>query len=353
MTDFQTRRALPGLAVLAALPYLAAQAPDRPNAPSPVVFEQNTGRWDDCVRFVSRGAQHVLFLTDDEAVWSLRSRDGSAPVVRTRLGAGPSRVRAQDVLAATGSYFVGNDPAAWRTGIPLARSVRCERAWPGIDVVWHARDGALEYDFVVAPSVDPSAIRFSFAGADATVVDERGDLVLRTAAGELRHRRPFTFQELDGARVAIESAWRVDPDGQCSFALGTFDPTRELVIDPKLAWSTFVGVSSAEQDTRMTGDAGGAAVVTGITASANFPTVNARRATAAPRTRSSRRSRPTARRSCGRPGSAAVRPRTTSATRCSGLMAALRSPASHSPRAIRPRRTRSSGCSAPAPLRRT
>ena len=46
----------------------------------------------------------------------------------------------------------------------------------------------MEYDFVVAPGADPRQIRMAWTGIEGSTVEENGDLLLSTAAGNIRHK---------------------------------------------------------------------------------------------------------------------------------------------------------------------
>src|SRR5262249_13327045 len=58
---------------------------------------------------------------------------------------------------------------------------------------------------------------------------------------------------------------------EVGFAVGAYDPTRPLVIDPVLVYATFLGGSNHDVGLGIAVDAAGAAYVTGATASLNFP----------------------------------------------------------------------------------
>src|SRR5205085_3286173 len=79
--------------------------------------------------------------------------------------------------------------------------------YPGIDLTYYGNHRQLEYDFTVAPGVDPGAIRLAFAGADRIRVDASGDLVLHTAAGDVRQHRPHVYQEINGARRPVPGGY--------------------------------------------------------------------------------------------------------------------------------------------------
>jgi hypothetical protein len=82
--------------------------------------------------------------------------------------------------------------------VPTYGSVRYAQVYPDIDIVYHARDGQLEYDFVVAPGGDPQTIRLGFEGATSVEIDSQGALVLHTPGGDIRKPQPLVYQD-DGS----------------------------------------------------------------------------------------------------------------------------------------------------------
>ena len=65
------------------------------------------------------------------------------------------RPQAFDRLPGKVNYFLGNDPAGWRTGIATFARVRYPEIYPGVDAVLYGAGRQLEYDFVVSPGADP------------------------------------------------------------------------------------------------------------------------------------------------------------------------------------------------------
>ncbi len=253
-------------------------------AKQPLRFEENRGQADPTVRFISRGKGYSLFLTPAEAVVALAgpaTPDGHDPaneVVRMRLsGAEPNPVvKGHNRLPGVTNYLFGNDPAAWVTGVPSYSSVRYDDVYPGISAVYYGDDeGQLEYDFIVAPGVDPSAIAMSFEGAKDLHIDPAGDLVLATPSGEIRQRKPVVYQKAGGRREAVAGRYAARGDNNIGFELGDYDRSRPLVIDPVLVYSTYLGGGGADEATGIAVDAAGAAYVTGFTTSSDFPTQQA------------------------------------------------------------------------------
>ncbi|PYT28006.1 MAG: hypothetical protein DMG57_16540 [Acidobacteria bacterium] len=128
-------------------------------AGSPIVFEENRGQASREVLFLSRGAGYGVFLTRNRTL--IASND--AKVVQIGLvSAKEVKPEGVDRLSAKSNYFIGSEPAQWHTGIFNCARVRYADVYPGIDVLWHGRDGQIEHDFTVGPGGDPRKIRFFF-----------------------------------------------------------------------------------------------------------------------------------------------------------------------------------------------
>src|SRR5262249_35864939 len=132
---------------------------------------------------------------------------GAAPVedvLRMQLvGANAApRVRGVDPLPGTSNYFLGNDPAQWRTNVARYGEVAYQDVYPGIDLVYYGNQRQLEYDFTVAPGATAGEIRLAFAGAVGLAINGQGELVVHTAGGDLVEHAPVLYQEVGGSRQA-------------------------------------------------------------------------------------------------------------------------------------------------------
>ncbi|TLY39787.1 MAG: hypothetical protein E6K61_08810, partial [Nitrospirae bacterium] len=263
----------------------------------PLSFEANRGQTDSRVKFLSRGSGYTLFLTQREAVLALRpapargtrpgasgGEDATPSVLRMHLlGANPAApLSGLDALPGTVNYFVGHDPAKWQTHVPTFAKVKQSQVYPGVDLVYYGNQRQVEFDFLVTPGTDPTAIRLSFQGADELKVDEQGNLLLRVNGGEVRLATPHVYQEVQGkqqrvaARYIVEESQNREPRTANSapvrvgFQVAAYDQSRPLVIDPTLVYSTYLGGSGFDEGFSIAVDAAGAAYVTGDTLSADF-----------------------------------------------------------------------------------
>jgi hypothetical protein len=240
----------------------------------PLSFEANGGQADPKVKFLSRGKGYTFFLTGDGSALSLRRGTNSA-VVRTRLlGANPKALPVgADRLPGTSNYFIGNDPSKWHTGVAQYGKVMYRDVYPGVGLVYYGNLGKLEYDFVVAPGSDPSRIAMGIDGR--LKIDEYGNLVVGTNAGEVRFQKPVSYQPTPTkGRRSIEAEYVLTAENRVSFRVGAYDRTRSLIIDPVLSYSTYLGGSSADGSIGMAVDGAGNAYLTGATTSTDFPTLN-------------------------------------------------------------------------------
>ncbi len=258
----------------------------------PLAFEPNVGQTDAPVRFLARGGGMMAFLTDAETAMVLsRSRHTNRPAGKDREKAAAGEVERTVVRMklenasrsrhATGledqpgvsNYFIGNDPAKWRANVPHYARVQYEGVYPGIDLVWYGNQRQLEYDFVVAAGADPKQIQVAYEGVESVGVEAGGDLILRTALGDVRQQKPRVYQEVGRKRVEVEARYAIVARNRVSFELARYDRKRELRIDPVvLVYSTYLGGSGDDVGTGIAVDGAGSAYVTGGTFSTNFPT---------------------------------------------------------------------------------
>ena len=261
----------------------------------PLTFEANQGQTDARVDFLARGENYTLFLTPTEAVFAFSRPVGATPVpaAQRNLSEGPAprsyrevmrmrlvnsapdaRVQGLEQLPGTVNYLRGDGAHQGPINVPTYKRVKYAAVYPGIDLIYFGQSRRLEYDFIVSPDADPSAIRLAFAGVDDIAIDAHGDLVLETGGESLRFHKPILYQLAGGHRRIIDGSYvRVTPN-EIGFRAGAYDRAEPLIIDPVLSYSTHLGGSADDVAAGIAVDDTGAAYVTGTTVSTDFPTVN-------------------------------------------------------------------------------
>lgn len=259
--------------------------------PRPAAFVANIGQWEHGASFVASVGGATAFV--DREGWTVVFANPPARRPATPLAtlAGESspvapglalrmdfvgkegpEPRGMQMAAERRHFFLGSDPARWRTDVPCFASVRHEGVRPGLDVVLREQDRHFEFDVLFAPARPVEDFGMVVRGMDRVRLDGDGSLVLATSVGDVRMTPPRAWENgPDGARLPIACRFELRGDDGFGFAVGPRTPGRSLVIDPGLVWANAIAGSSSERAETLTTDAGGAAYVGGWTWSPNLP----------------------------------------------------------------------------------
>ncbi|BCM88437.1 hypothetical protein IAD21_00268 [Abditibacteriota bacterium] len=274
----------------------------------PLLFERNQGQFALGVPFGTHGSGYGLTLSPKEVTLSLfdpLKREvaatkpkvkgdacGSAPTPKlhtsrvttlrmTLVGANPSpRLSGQKPLPTKINYFLSKDQSKWRRNVSTFGQVRYHSVYPGVDLVYYGNAGHLEYDFLLAPNANPNLIRLSFSGADTITLDARGDLLLRVDGKTLTQHAPVIYQLEGGVKKLVAGRYLLLSKNEVGFQVGAYNTKKALVIDPVLAYSTYIdGSGTSHESLKMSGialDGRGNIYVTGtLSSAAPGPLLNA------------------------------------------------------------------------------
>jgi hypothetical protein len=267
----------PILAGLLALNLLAASAqPAAPIANAPFYFEENRGQADAPAQFIARG-RNYRFLISPAGARMILQKSGPARAVEMQFtGANPQpRISGDGELPGKINYLTGGDSAKWQTGIPAFAKVRVAEIYPGVNLLYYGNQRRLEYDFTVAPEANPNAIAIHFGGADKISVNEKGELVLALGNDEIRQPAPLIYQMASGGRKEISGGYKILDAHNVAFAVGNYDRSLPLVIDPVLSCSTYFGGDDIDTASAVAVDTNGFIYVAGETLSPQLATAGA------------------------------------------------------------------------------
>jgi hypothetical protein len=245
----------------------------------PLYFIPNKGQVDARAFYYSNTSRYTLWATQEGLIF-----DSSDPVNGERcvtkvnfLSANKNAgVQAQDVSNHRVNYFTGSR-ADWKTDIQTSRAILYTNVYNNIDLKVYGIEKEVEYDWIVKPGGDPKQIRFEISEAISSSLDAVGNLNIKTKSGTLRHKKPFTYQIIDGLQVEVSSSFIKVSDNVYAFEVGSYDRSRNLLIDPVvLLYSSYLGGSAnSEYINGFTSDSSGKIYIVGDTTSKPFPTKDA------------------------------------------------------------------------------
>ena len=254
-------------------------------AARPLAFEPNRGQADGRALYVTHGAGYTAFLTPTGAVFTLAAAAGrvrplaplqgrlrlrEAGVALRFLGARPNlHPTPLDRLSAPVNYLVGSR----RVTVHGFARVAYRGVYPGIDVVYHGNQPRLEYDWIVRPGADPRTIELGLAGVDHLRLRGDGALALVSGGIPLLQERPVVYQLLDGKRRLVSARFVVHGRRRFGFAVGAYDHSRPLVIDPAITELATYGGASQDRFLSAAANPNGDLDFTGLTLSNDFPTM--------------------------------------------------------------------------------
>ena len=85
---------------------------------------------------------------------------------------------------------------------------------------------------MVSPGDDPARLQLNFPDARLVEVDRTGDLIVHGDQTE-PPGRPQAYQRIAGARRDVDIRFVMGRDGNIGFALGAYDRTQPLTIEPR------------------------------------------------------------------------------------------------------------------------
>ena len=241
---------------------------------TPLAFETNTGQTDTQVDYLSRGSGYSVFLCGGDAVLVLQGGETGHTVRLNLVGGRRAAAKGENLLDSYSNYFIGNDSAAWKTGVLHYAAVEYESVYHGIDLRYYGNQRQLEYDFIVDVGADASQIRLEFTGVTTASIADNHDLLLtlNEQGRQIVFKAPVAYQSGPNGRMTVQSQYLIHDDGSIGFELGDYDANRKLVIDPTLNYVTFLGGTGYDTAEGIAVDSSGSVYITGMTASTDFPT---------------------------------------------------------------------------------
>ncbi len=169
------------------------------------------------------------------------------------------------------NYYIGNDPSKWKSEIYAVGKSRLPSFLPGINMLYESGTREFKYSFELEPNADPSLIKAKIDGANKIEILQNGKLSISHRFGFIHESAPVAWQMLGDNKVEVEVKFELNGN-ILAYELGEYDPSRALVIDPNLTFSTFSGSTADNWGSTATPDDQGNVFGGGIVFGSGFPT---------------------------------------------------------------------------------
>lgn len=256
----------------------------------PLYFIPNKGQIKGDVKFYAVTRDYTIWCTSESLIFSgiIDPRGGNKASAGTfdtggiqsyvtRMvfpgGKKEGRVEAFDIGNHRVNTYIGKDPSRWKSGLKTSKGIRYRNLFAKTDLKIYGNEHQIEYDWIIKPGGSYDDIRFRYEDVEETTIDESGNLVIETPGGELYHEKPMAYQWINGKKRSIDVNFLELGPNTYGFAVGEFDPTETLIIDPKVTvdYSTYLGGSGEDRINDIALDSEGNLLLTGYTYSSDFP----------------------------------------------------------------------------------
>ena len=146
---------------------------------------------------------------------------------------------------------------------PFTR-VTYPNVWDNVTVVYEPRDGAVfKSTYNIAPSHRNAVCRIRLRYNPPVSLDAQGNLVIAYANGTMTDSTPVSWQDICGQRKFAQVSYVLLGTNEVGFAVGDYNHSRRLVIDPTLTWNSFFGGSGNDYAQAVAVDGSGNVYVAG------------------------------------------------------------------------------------------
>ena len=182
------------------------------------------------------------------------------------------KLTGKDQTKSNVSYFKGMNKQKHKKNIPTYERLDYGEVFKGIDVELQAYGNNIEKLFYVKPGASPQNIKMGFKGIEGLMVNNSGELEIKTRYGIVSLTKPVAFQKKGDKKVPVKVSYLVNGN-KYGFNVGNYNKNKILVIDPLIA-STFLGGSNddALYEPSILSDKYGNVFISGATYSSDFPT---------------------------------------------------------------------------------
>ncbi len=223
-----------------------------------ISFIQNKGQWPDQVRYKaeipggslwiqSEGIAYELF---DSTVFNPNHKPNALPdsvvtlfFLQELVNANLNMAEEFDDLPGYFNYYLGADSTKWRSHVKRFQNINFQHVYDGINLRFLAKSKSVKYQFELESNANPNQISWQYHDSLRLEIDTSGNLISHHPLGRIYESKPFAFQSINGHFIEVKCDY-VLVGNRLQFELGTYDTNYPLIIDPEIAFSSFIGSSA-------------------------------------------------------------------------------------------------------------
>ena len=170
------------------------------------------------------------------------------------------------------NFIKGNNSEKWASNVRSFKRIKYFDVYDGIDLLHYTNRSNVKYDFIVNPGANPDEIKIKVKGAERLNLRD-GNLIITTPLGDILEKEPFAYQQIDGKLIEVPCKFKLKNGTLTYHFPKDFNHTEKLIIDPELAFSTYVGSNSDNFGFTASYDNDGNVIGGSIVFGAFYPTV--------------------------------------------------------------------------------
>ena len=222
-------------------------------------FEKNVGQFAPGVLYGFRTQFGGMLIYSDHVRVISRQSDAESGVVGlhttdiTFAGANPWEVVPGAESEVTGTYQRAGTAALHPT---IYKELTLRGVYEGVDLRFYSAErGALEFDWVVARAQDYEKIRMNFTGQDGLAFHDDGSASVQLRYQDLALKMPEVYQVVDGQKRPVSAAMVAgNTPSELRYSIkGDIVGDQPLIIDPSIAWSTYIDLNDTAYDSYLFG----------------------------------------------------------------------------------------------------
>jgi len=227
-----------------------------------ISFIENKGQWENFVKFKSEMRGVDLFFEQNKITYLFVDPEDLEKLQALKFGGNEAKpsthityyvyrmhfVGANENPVIEGqlpfsdyiNYYLGNDPKMWTSKVKKYGQIRYKQLYKGIDLLFYEQHHTYKYEFALESGANPALIRLRYEGADKLSLKNK-NLIIKVGKHETIERSPYAYQlSENGEKEEIDCRFVLEGK-EIYFALGKYDDTKPLFIDPQLIFASYSG----------------------------------------------------------------------------------------------------------------